>query len=140
MTEECIVLSLYDNKLEDEEKRQIADGILASQRHASYTPGNREFNTNTLLEPDVTLAFSVSTRSWVVFDIIESTGEWMSLPVDRWEKSDEYINMASVVTELSVVNDTAERGVMDVKMLRKTHKQGAIILMANSHRVKMPDF
>ena len=108
MTEECIVLSLYDNKLEDEEKQQIADGILASQRHASYTPGNREFNANTLLEPDVTLAFSVSTRSWVVFDIMESTGEWMSLPVDRWEKSDEYMNIASVVTELSVVNDTAE--------------------------------
>ena len=74
MTEECIVLSLYDNKLEDEGKRQIADGILALQQHASYTPGNREFNTNTLLKPDVTL----------VFNIMESTGEWMSLPVDRW--------------------------------------------------------
>ena len=30
------------------------------------------------------------------------------------------MNIASVVTELSVVNDTAERGVKDVKMLRKT--------------------
>ena len=108
MTEECIFLSLYDNKLEDEEKRQIADGILASQQHASYTPGNREFNANTLYEPDVTRVFSVSLRSWVVFYIMESTGEWMSLPVDRWEKSDEYMNIASIVTELSVVNDTAE--------------------------------
>ena len=53
----------------------------------------------------------------MVFDIMESTAEWMSLPVDRWETSDEYMNIASVVTELSVVNDTAERGVKDVKML-----------------------
>ena len=70
--------------------------------------GTKKFNANTLYEPDVTRVFSVSLRSWVVFFIMESTGEWMSLPVDRWEKSDEYMNIASIVTELSVVNDTAE--------------------------------
>ena len=80
--------------------------------------------------------------SWVVFDIFGSNGEWMSLPVDKCEESEEYMKMAIVMLKLSV--DTAEQGVKDIKdyanVAKDSDKCGAITLIANSYQVKMPDF
>ena len=52
--------------------------------------------------------------------------------------------MAEIIHSLSVVNDTAERCVKNVQDFANAARDGThrerIILVANSHRVKIPSF
>ena len=61
-----------------------------------------------------------------------------------WQGDPRYIQMASVVLNLSVVNDTAERCVKDVQDFANTARDGEyhdrIVLVSNSHWIKMPNF
>jgi len=51
--------------------------------------------------------------------------------------------MASVITRLAVVNDTAERSVKDIEEYANAahdgEKRGNVILVANSQRIKLPE-
>ena len=61
-----------------------------------------------------------------------------------WEEQEDYRNMAAVVTNLAVVNDAAECRVKDVQDYANAARDGAhrgrIVLVSNSHRIKMPNF
>ena len=52
--------------------------------------------------------------------------------------------MKSIISSLSVVNDTAERGIRDIEDYANSAKGGQerdrIILVSNSHRCKVKDF
>ena len=52
--------------------------------------------------------------------------------------------MMLVVENLAVVNDAAERGVKDIQDYANAARDGSsherIILMSNSHRIKLPKF
>ena len=66
------------------------------------------------------------------------------VPLDQWEVDDDYQEMAKIIERLAVVNDTAERSVKDIEDYANAahdgEKRGNIILVANSHRIKLPEF
>ena len=52
--------------------------------------------------------------------------------------------MEKILSSISVVNDTAERGVKDVEDYANSSKdsehRGRIVLVSNSHRSRIPEF
>ena len=69
---------------------------------------------------------------------------WLALPLAQWEEDEEYKKMCSIVCNIPVVNDAAERGVKDVQDYANSANDGAyrskIVVVANSHMVKIPQF
>lgn len=143
LTEECVVFSLFDRELPDNKKEEIAKAILSHPRAGVFAPQKPLFPTREMLD-DSELASFVGPRSWLAFHLIDNSGEWLNRPVEEWELDDEYIDMAMVISDLSVVNDTAERCVKDIEdyanMAHDSDKREAMILVSNSHRSRIPMF
>ena len=83
-------------------------------------------------------------NSHLLFQLINADNGWLALPPAAWQGDPCYIQMASVVLNLSVVNDTADRCVKDVQDFANTARDGEyhdrIVLVSNSHWIKMPNF
>ena len=138
------MLSLFDNNLDDEVRRSVADALLATRNPGNFQPMKPLFPTDILELPGASLASFVGPRSWMAFQLLSMGSAWLSLPVEQWEDDDEFQRMAQIMSDLAVVNDTAERSVKDVEDYANAahdgEKRGKIILVANSHRFKMPQF
>ena len=66
------------------------------------------------------------------------------MPTEEWERDEGYNEMAKIMTDIAVVNDTAKRGVKDIEEYVNSAMDGAqcgrIILVAKSHRFRLPQF
>ena len=144
LTEECVPFALFDKDLVDEQKREIADALLRHPRPDQFAPQKPYFQLRNLQQDDVNLASFIGQRSWLLFHLLGNTGAWVRKPVPEWEDDPEFIVMAGVVSDFAVVNDTAERGVKDVEeyanSANDSDKRGRIILVSNSHRMRLPEF
>jgi hypothetical protein len=49
---------------------------------------------------------------------------WLNLPVREWDGNIEYAQMSSVISDLAVINDTAERSVKDVEEFANSTRDG----------------
>ena len=49
--------------------------------------------------------------SWLPFDLLNFSSEWLSLPPSEWNQNADYKQMEKFARRLKVTNDTAERGV-----------------------------
>ena len=144
LTQECVVLSLFDDDLGDETRRSVADALLAVPNPGVFLPKKPDFPTDVLELPGSTLASFVGPRSWLPFQLLSLGSGWLLLPVDEWVDDDGYKQMASIMRDLAVVNDTAERSLKDIEEYANAahdgEKRGKIILVSNSHRFKLPEF
>ena len=136
---------MFDENLDDETKQSVADALLASRNPGAFDPKKPEFQTDTLELPGASLSSFVGSQSWLLFQLL-SPGSylWLLLPLDQWEEDEDYQEMAKIIERLAVVNDTAERSVKDIEDYANAahdgEKRGNIILVANSHRIKLPEF
>ena len=142
--QECVVFSLFDENLEDSTRRSIADALLASVNPGAFPAKKPEFQTDVLELPGASLSSFVGPKSWLPFQLLSPGSAWLLLPVDQWQDDDDYQQMANIIEDLAVVNDTAERSVKDIEDYANAahdgEKRGKIILVANSHRFKLPEF
>ena len=54
-------------------------------------------------------------RSWLFFQKIKCNGDWLTSDVELWKDDPEYQTMMSILVDLKVVNDLAEKCVKDVE-------------------------
>ena len=87
----------------------------------------------------------VDKISWLIFDLcgIEGTPEWLKIPSQLWPEFEDFRKMNTYVKNLSVINDSAERGMALIKsFIDKVHneedKQDLIQLIQN-FRQKVTD-
>lgn len=143
LTQELVVLSLFDKTLSIESRREIADALLTSPVPMLFEPGKPSFQVD-LLDAHATLASFIGPKSWLLFKLLGKDGAWLNLPVEEWDENIDYTQMCSVIQDLAVVNDTAERSVKDVEEFansaRDGDKRGKIVTVAGSHRIKIPEF
>lgn len=123
----------------------MATTLQGTPRPAMFPPGKPVFPTNTLRRGNnLSLDIFFGPNSWLLFELLRCNGRWLILPVEEWEDNEEYRKMASVVHNTPVVNNAAERGVKDVQEYAESANDGAyrgkIIVVSNSHRVKIPSF
>ena len=146
LTEECAVFSLCDDGVNDNEKIDLCQSLLAIPRPTTFSPQKPTFPVQILAQnPDnLSLSSFIGSRSWLIFHLLENNGSWLNEPPAEWNLNEEYVDMKSIISSLSVVNDTAERGIKDIEDYANSAKDGQerdqIILVSNSHRCKVKDF
>ena len=81
---------------------------------------------------------------WLIFHLLHADGAWLKQHPSEWKFDEEYIRMEKFLSTISVVNDTAERGVKDVEDYANSSKDSAhgnrIVVVSNSHRSRIPEF
>ena len=124
-------------------RRYIADTLLAIPVPAAFVPGKPSFQIN-ILDADSTIVSFIGPKPWLLFHLLGKEGGWLCLPVCEWNNNQEYKAMSAVSSDLAVVNDTAERSIKDAEEFanyaQDGDKQGKIVTIADSHRIKCPGF
>ena len=126
-----------------EDRRYIADTLLAIPVPVAFVPGKPSFQIN-ILDADSTIVSFIGPKSWLLFNLLGKEGGWLCLPVCEWNNNQKYKAMSAVSSDLAVVNDTAERSIKDAEEFanyaQDGDKQGKIVTIADSHRIKCPGF
>ena len=145
LTQPLVVLALFDDSIADEYKARMANALLAKRKPCTFRPAKPAFPVNTLRRNvHVTLDTLIGPKSWMIFDLLGFNSGWLAQNPNQWNGNHDYRAMKSVVKHLSVVNDAAERGIKDIQDYANAARDGAfrgnIILVSNSHRVKILEF
>ena len=126
------------------EKRQIADRLLKTPKPVNHQIKKPVFPTAILRNQNSSLASFVGADSWLLFTLLEAGDDWLDQPPVLWPASRHYREMHNVVSDLSVVNDTAERSIKDIQdyadSANDTDQRQNIILVSQSHRIKIPNY
>ena len=146
LTEQLVTLALFDRHVDLDTKSAIATQLQKSLRPPVFTTGKPVF-------PDlhahdgqeqVSLTSLVGSLSWMLFDLLGASGHWLALPPNQWEDNDEYRNMKSVVSNIAVVNDAAERSIKDIQDFANTSNDSGrredIVLVTESNRRSLATF
>ena len=114
LTQELVVLALFDHNLADEERRAMANKLFAIPRPPLFKSGKPRFPLNQM-SPRPSLDSFIGKRSWLIFHKLDAVGDWLQLDVHDWSENDEYQRMRLFLSDLKVVNDLAERCVKDMQ-------------------------
>ena len=116
LTEELVPLSLFSNEISQKEKTKMVEAIISFKTFPK--PQNRHgtgygkptfpkiLNIN-----NINLQQFIGPDSHQLFSILRINESILSVPVDQWDKLDDYIEAKKIVNSLKAVNDAAERGV-----------------------------
>ena len=123
LQEETVPMALFSDKLPEDDKSRLACRILT---HLPGKPVN--WNTEEIGQDEVryelgkpvldlyltkntTLPDLTGIHSFMLFDLLGLSWEWLEDKPDMWEKSDSFQQMRDYVRTVKVTNDVAERGV-----------------------------
>ena len=71
----------------------------------------KAFISNQFLDADSTLASFIGQRSWLLFHLLGQDRAWLQFPICEWNINDNYKTMSAIISDLAVVNDTAEKSI-----------------------------
>ena len=86
LTEELVILSLFDDRLETGLRQKMADKLLSYTRPRTFPPGKPKFpviDLNTIDNPKQLLDF-IGPKSWLLFNLLnlkEERLDWLQAPV-----------------------------------------------------------
>ena len=140
LTPQLVVLALFDDDLQDDEKQQMAHTLTQIQRPDVINPGKPDFEpVAAKLGPEMPeLSSFITAKSWLLFNLLHSRCAWLNHHPSVWHQDPEFTFLRSFCQDLQVVNDSAERAVKDVQDFAEVTRDPAhrddIILVANDHR------
>ena len=108
LTPAVVMFSLFSEKVSEVTKSRMAAKLLSLERVEETKFGLPEFPA---VEARMELWDFVTSQSWVFFDTIKLSADWLVQPPAEWEKSEDYRKAESFVKTVKLVNDTAERGI-----------------------------
>ena len=109
LTGQLIPLALCDTELSDSEREELAQAIL-SQPREEVKPGKPKFPDMIWPDERPRLAYFVTADSWLMFDLLQLSGEWLSVPCSYWDNFAEYRKFRDFCLSMPCTNDSAERG------------------------------
>jgi hypothetical protein len=141
LTADTVVFALFDDDLEEQEKREIADALVQTPR-VHIRLGKPSMPTH-LMVGNPRLSSFVGSQSWKLWDLLGIGSDWLQLPVDDWEDDEEFTRARDYVKGLSVVNDAAERCIKSITDYAAATQDSVyredILLVGNSHREVFQD-
>ena len=142
MTAELVIFGLFDEGLSINERREMADQLIATPRPQHFATGKPVFPVE-LMSGNLNLLSFVGERSWLFFHKMECTGNWLHKDVEMWKDDSEFQKMLLVLKDIEVVNDLAERCVKDVETYANLAKDSKyredILIVATDHRGTFQD-
>ncbi len=143
LTQELVVFGLWDQSLPANQRKAMAKKLIrvAPADDFVWRPGKPAMPRN--LPNRFQLCSRVGQRSWLIFHLLDASGDWLQQPVRSWNDDAEYKRMGEFLKDLSVVNDSAERCVKDITeyavMARDSAHREDILLVVNDHRFVFPE-
>lgn len=140
-----VVLCLFDDAVDDEEKKQVAESLVALPAPFAFAPGKPDFQpiTTLLTETRPPLSVFITERSWLLFRLFRLDTAWLLDEPTTWHQSASYMELRELCRDLKVVNDCAERAVKDVQefcnMTRDPGHIDDVILVGTDHRCRISD-
>ena len=145
LTEQLVVLALWDKGVPDEERKAIANRLLITEQPEHITTGKPVF-PNHLLNNDIAipdLNEFVWKKSWLLFQFFSIPHNWLSIPVFTWNGNEGYRKGLQILKNMLVVIDCPERCIKNITEYANYTKDSAhrdnTLLVVNSHRDKIND-
>jgi len=123
LNEECAVFSIFDERISDEGRRDIAQKILLDKETNETDEKNdkepEDIGKKLFIKLDDLEHFLnkdlpqeiITNNSKKLFDRFEISLDFLQLDPMHWKDQDNYKKGRKIINSLRVVNDTAERGV-----------------------------
>ena len=115
LTEELLPLVLFCSSVNSTVKQQIVDKLVSFKEtgkcHNRAGSGYGKPTFPPLPDKDDELTSFVGPDSWQFFRMLKIDKSFINTPVTDWNTNPAYKQAKSVVSNISVVNDAAERGV-----------------------------
>ena len=137
LTQEFVVLALFDSVVDDVTKAAMATNLRASPRPLHFQLGKPNFKAQLiLLGQNVSLAELTGPRLWLIVHLLQIDNAWLATPPYTWTQNQKYQAMSAIINDIAVANDAAERARKDIQDYANTARddehRGQIILVSNS--------
>lgn len=141
LSEVNIGFSVFDEKLTDNERKEIVGGILWREG-SENPPKKRELDVRAV--KGMKLGDLSTTKTMDFFDILGICTDFFKVPVSRWANRDDYNLGKKIATHLRVVNEHAERGVKlmqdyNRKITQKESSFQDLLVNVHTFRQSLPD-
>ena len=142
LTEELVVLCLFSNKVDENTKEAMASKIVSFAKPKTFA---LEKPKVPIMDIGTTLPSLVGPNSWLLFDVMGDTGDWLLKSSDMWENDHHYVETRAFVRSMKVVNDSSERGVKLIQdfcnvITVDSEKRRHLLKSVQSSRTKFPNF
>ena len=137
LTEQLVILGLFDEHLSNEERKSMAVKLCSQAKPRNFPPAKPKFPKN-LLTNDPQLDSFIGPKSWLLFEKLGANGAWLNTDPEEWVNDEEHQRMSNFIRDLKVVNDLAERCVKDIQdyknMAKDADHRDEILTVASDHR------
>ena len=142
LTEQMVVLALFDSQLEATSKEAMARRLHQTERipiasgkpvFPNIAPGARS-----------NIEDFIGSQSWLMFDLFDMVGpqDWLLAPCSSWHLSANFRRLEQFASSLVVVNDIAERGchmaTENINTLQDEEQRQALVQRVEYFREKIP--
>ncbi|KAG7155567.1 hypothetical protein Hamer_G030873 [Homarus americanus] len=137
---QTVVLSLCSEKLSAAEKKEMATKLSCLEETNDYA------NDNLVIQQTTRLSDLIDERSWMIFKEHHVCGTaWLMLPVEDWEKNEEFMKRKDFSRSLKVTNDVAERGIklmqdFNGSVTKDEQQLQDVMQLVEKHRKQMSGF
>ncbi|XP_046601323.1 uncharacterized protein LOC124295418 [Neodiprion lecontei] len=145
MNEELAALALFDNNVSNEIKKKMCEAII-NNKESKIIREKRYVAKGIELESffDKDLSEFVSKNSLMLFEAFDLSYDFLEVDVSLWSNNESYRDNLDFFRRLSVVNDSAERGIALIEdynnCLTKNEEQLQYLLqVVQEHRRSFPD-
>lgn len=142
LSDECVIFSIFDNRVTIEQKRKMANKMLMNELEEYEEVGEVKKKHSLKIEDIPNFIHQdlpvdlITYKSINMFDRFNIQTNCLSLDPIYWEENEEYKKGKEIVESLKVVNDTAERHVKLMEefnsKITKNEEQKQFLLQVNS--------
>ena len=121
-SEELVVLSLLSEKLSNAEKARCAKAMIKLRRtpsDCSVSPGGKLHTP--ILKENTKIWELFGPRSWLLLNLLgigSDDNSFLDKPVKDWKNQEDFLLFKTAVSNIKVVNDSAERGILLAKTVQ----------------------
>ena len=125
LTGQMTPLALCDSGLTSDEREELAREILKQPRE-EVKPGKPKFPVMVWSDTRPSLAYFVTPDSWLIFQLLDLSGEWLVVPCHLWSNFAEYRKLEEFCLGMPCTNDSAERGChLITEFMNQVHSEDA---------------
>ena len=142
LTEQVVPFAFFSSKVDTDTKSHMAARMVALSVPDKIEIGKPSFPT---IKPHTKLVDLIGEKSYLIFNLLGLSYDWLSGDPDNWENNEDYVKMKQFVRTVKTVNDCAERGVKMVTDYAKilTHDENTrnwLLQGVELNRRKYSDF
>lgn len=138
-------LSFFDARNDEIKLAEMASALNRTIRHERNTLRNTDLNWKTIHNDDLDIVNFINANTKKFFKVLgDENPDFLRCPPSTWGENETYMKMSSIIKDLTVVNDPAERAVGLIKNVNNNltmnpEQQGYLVQVIEDYRKNHPD-